>query len=76
MFDMDARTFINRYPADVVMVCESAGTKPVYLRQIANGHRRPSPVLAKKLEEASAGRMDAMSLLFPTDTAAQVAGAQ
>jgi len=62
---MDAETFIKKFPDDVAAVCKKAGTKPVYLRQIAHHFRKPSPALARKLEAASRGRMDTMSLLFP-----------
>lgn len=62
---MDAQQFLERYPQEVPSVCEAAGTKPIYLRQLATGFRRPSPRMAKRLAEASGGRMDVLSLLYP-----------
>lgn len=34
-------------------IAKRAGTKPIYLYQIAAGVRRPSPAMAKSLHEAS-----------------------
>lgn len=39
---MNMRTFISLFPDQLEVVAETAGTKPIYLRQIANGHRQPS----------------------------------
>lgn len=52
---MDMRTFISRFPDQLGVVAETAGTKPIYLRQIANGHRQPSFAMALRLEEATSG---------------------
>lgn len=61
---MDALEFIEAVDeAEAARVAEAAGTKLVYLKQIANGHRRPSVVLAEKLVTASDGRMDFVRLL-------------
>lgn len=63
---MDARTFLDEVgPDQAEQVCARAGTNMAYFRQIANGHRRPSAELAKRLADESGQRMDVMSLLFP-----------
>jgi hypothetical protein len=63
---MDARAFLDAFGVDEAeRVCARAGTKIVYFRQIANGHRRPSTQLAKRLADESGNRMDVISLLFP-----------
>jgi hypothetical protein len=71
---MDARSFLDRHgPDKAKRVCDLAGTKFVYFSQIANGHRRPSPDLARKLVSASAAvvrkaseQLDFESLLPPS----------
>ena len=54
---MDARRFIREHKNDIADVAARAGTKPVYLRLIGLGHKRPSPKLAIALETASDCRM-------------------
>ena len=54
---MDARQFIQTHPADAAAVAHRAGTTLIYLRMIGWGHKRPSPKLARALEDASQGRM-------------------
>jgi DNA-binding transcriptional regulator YdaS (Cro superfamily) len=55
---MDASKFLRTYgDEDGGQVAIAAGTTLVYLKQIATGFRNPSPRLAKRLEEASGGRM-------------------
>jgi len=61
---MNAHQFLKMYgavEADRVATC--AGTTLGYFKQIAYGHRRPSPELAEKLEDMSDGRMDFRVLL-------------
>lgn len=55
---MDAYTFIEKHgkPAAEALA-HKAGTKYVYFYQIACGHRKPSPALAKALVEASGGEL-------------------
>lgn len=48
--------------AGIAALAEAAGTKPVYLRQIAGGHRLASHKLARRLERASCGRITAADL--------------
>jgi len=55
---MNANQFIEKFGREEgAAVARLAGTNFVYLQQIAKHHRRPSPALAKQLEEASGGRM-------------------
>lgn len=55
---MDAQTFIQKHGKETAeSVALKAGTKFVYLSQIACGHRKPSPALAKALVEASDGAL-------------------
>lgn len=67
---VDAKAFLAKYPDEAAAVCERAGTKVVYLKQLASGFRRPSPEMAQRLALASSGRMDVLSLLFPKQRAA------
>jgi len=41
-------------PNERRIVCDAAGTSPVYLFQLSGGHRTPSVSLTKKLVRASA----------------------
>lgn len=74
---MDAFDFVQKHGRGVAeRVAKLAGTNMAYFSQIANGHRRPSPDLARKLVSASAGvvrkpaeQLDFDSLL-PSKTAA------
>lgn len=52
---MDIKRYLQSHPDDVQRIAELAGTKPVYLRQIAGGHRRPSHKLAQAIQRATAG---------------------
>ena len=52
---MNMLSFLSKHPDLVQSVAAEAGTKPVYLRQIAYGHRKPSHGLSKAIERASAG---------------------
>ena len=55
---MDALTFLKTAgKAEAERVARAAGSNYVYFSQIAYGHRRPSPDLARKLSEASGGKM-------------------
>ena len=61
---MDALLFMKQFgDAEAERVSREAGTTFGYFKQIAYGHRRPSPDLAEKLEEASDGQMDFRTLL-------------
>lgn len=62
---MDARTFLDTHGEErCKRVAAAAGTKIGYFKQIAYGHRRPSPELAQKLVKSSGGELDFMSLLI------------
>ena len=53
---MDTKQYIHAYgdtQAEVVAI--KAGTTLVYFKQLASGFRKPSPTLAKELEQASGG---------------------
>lgn len=52
---MNMLIFLNEHPECVQAVAAEANTKPVYLRQIAYGHRKPSHGLAKAIEKATNG---------------------
>ncbi len=69
---MDAQTFKDQFgKAECEAVASAAGTNYAYFHQIATGNRRPSVGLAKKLVEASGGRLGFMELLLANeDTAA------
>jgi len=51
-------------------IAKKADTKVSYLIQIRNGHRRPSPELAERIEEATGGLVTRMELLYPQNSAA------
>ncbi|NEV64718.1 helix-turn-helix domain-containing protein [Thiorhodococcus minor] len=48
-------TFLARHPERLAFVAAAAGTKPVYLRQVARGHRRAGHALARAIERATDG---------------------
>jgi len=53
---MDAKAFLQKHGRDKAeRVALMAGTNYAYFSQIAAGHRRPSPDLARRLVSASAG---------------------
>lgn len=52
---MDALSFLEKHGKEVAeRVAKAAGTNYAYFSQIAYGHRRPSPDLARELVDASA----------------------
>jgi len=68
---MNAKEFLEIYGKDrVKLVAEKAGTIYPYFLQMANGRRRPSVELAKKLVEASGHELDFVSLLSSKTEAA------
>ena len=61
---MDALNFMKKFGiAEAERVSREAGTTFGYFKQIAYGHRRPSPELAEKFEKASDSQMDFRTLL-------------
>ncbi len=61
---MNAREYIDTFGwEEAERVAKAAGTNRAYFSQIANGHRNASVPLAQKLVDASAGRLDFMSLV-------------
>lgn len=70
---MDAKAFLDKHGREIAeRVAKRAGTNWPYFSQIAYGHRRPSPHLARQLVEASAkefprtpDQLDFEALLFP-----------
>ena len=48
--------------AEIETLAAATGTKPIYLRQVGTGFRRPSIALALKLEHASSGLITAREL--------------
>jgi hypothetical protein len=55
---MDAMTFLKEAGRDAAeQVARAAGTNYVYFSQIAYGHRKPSPNLARRLVEASGAKL-------------------
>lgn len=75
---MDAKTFLDAHGKGVSeQVAKLAGTNYAYFSQIAFGHRRPSPDLARELVAASVelipnpdARLDFDALLPPKRSAA------
>ena len=67
---MDARTYLNTYGDErCLKVAKASGTTLGYFKQIAYGHRRPSPDLAHEFVRHSNGELDFMELLRPTKKA-------
>jgi hypothetical protein len=65
---MDMKSFVKQTPPDErERVAMLAGTTDAYLQQLAGGHRKPSSALAKRLEEASCGKLTRLKLLYPDD---------
>jgi transcriptional regulator with XRE-family HTH domain len=61
---MDAKKFLETEGRDRAKeVAEAAGTNIEYFSQIAHGHRKPSPKLAKRLADASGGEMTIPELM-------------
>ncbi len=54
---MELLTFIQLYPDEVEDLARRCGTKAVYLKQIAYGHRRAGHELARKLEAETGGKV-------------------
>ena len=71
---MNIKQFIAAFGrGDLAVIAGKTGTTLGYLsEQVANGHRKPSPELAKKLVEASSGRLTLFGLrpdLWPEEPA-------
>ena len=59
---MDLETYLGQPGVDIDTLAANAGTKPVYLRQIVKGHRKPSHGLARAIEVATNGRVTRQEL--------------
>jgi len=69
---MDIKTFVKITPKEERdRIAELAGTTDAYFQQLAGGHRSPSPRLAKRLEEATNGKLNKMTLLYPSEASTQ-----
>jgi len=72
---MDALTFLKKVgKSGAEKVARDAGSNYVYFSQIAYGHRRPSPELARRLVDASGGELSLSELrpdLWSGQSAAQ-----
>lgn len=49
-------------------IAKEAETSVAYLYQIAGGHSRPSPEMAKAIDIATSGVVPRMELLYPEET--------
>lgn len=58
--------YLNNFKITQRKFSESLGIHYMYLNQIANGIRRPSPELALKIEQATDGQVTLRELLFPS----------
>lgn len=71
---MDMRQYLDQHGTDAVKtLAGKAESSYAYLSQIAYGHRRPSPKLAKKLEELTDGEITRHELLPDVFDAPKVA---
>lgn len=60
---MDRHDYLSQLSkSELEILAAATGTKPIYLRQVNTGFRRPSIALALKLESASGGRITAREL--------------
>ena len=59
---MDIHYLRQLTKTELKTLATAAGTKPIYLRQVSTGFRRPSITLALKLEHASGGLITAREL--------------
>lgn len=57
---MNLKSYLTQI--DPVALAKAAGTKPVYLSQLASGHRKASHKLAKRIEHASKGKVTRQDL--------------
>ena len=63
---MNAREFFDAYGRhEARKVAIQAGSSYDYIYQLAYGYRRASRTMAERLEQASEGRMDRVSLVWP-----------
>ena len=64
---MHIKTFIETYGwVRAARVATKAGTTPIYLDQIAKGHRNASFPLAERIVKASKGEIDLLSCVKAT----------
>jgi len=55
---MDMKAFLKvSSKSELIRAAELAGTTVNYFRQIAGGHRKASPLLAKKIEKSTDGKV-------------------
>ena len=60
---MDRHDYLSQLSkSELEILAAATGTKPIYLRQVSTGFRRPSIALALKLERATGARLTARAL--------------
>lgn len=61
---MDMKTFVKTTPKqERERIAKIAGTTDAYFQQLAGGHRKPSALLAKRLEKATNKKLTRAELL-------------
>jgi DNA-binding transcriptional regulator YdaS (Cro superfamily) len=60
---MNLRQLLHKLtPTERENLADECGTTVEYFWQIAGGHRKPGPLLARKIEQHSSGKVTAMEL--------------
>lgn len=62
---MKLKNYLKYKNLTISAFAKVAELKQPHLSLIMNGNRRPSPELAKKIEEATKGEVTVLELLFP-----------
>jgi DNA-binding transcriptional regulator YdaS (Cro superfamily) len=65
---MNLRDFLTANQMRLSTFATKAGLKQSYASLIKNGHKRPSPGVALRIEEATGGAVTRMELLYPEQT--------
>ena len=64
---MKLKKYLKRYPFKQCYFAKDVGVSPAFITYIIQGKKRPSPEVAKKIEEVTHGMVTRMELLYPKD---------
>ena len=62
---MNLKEYLKTNQMKLSIFAQKAGLKQPYASLIKNGHKRPSPDVALRIEEATGGVVSRMELLYP-----------
>ena len=68
---MTLSEYIGEVGITTITLAVKLGVSQPFVSQLATGRRRPSPEVAKRISEATGGKVTVMELLYPKEADAE-----